>query len=261
MSPTQVAGSRTATADAAGSVRVPAWTRPIPKQLFIHRLFSEIAPRYDWFNRLASFGLDQRWRERAVELSGLATGMRALDVCTGTGDLALLCARSAGADGLDVGIDFTAPMLERAQAKQRRQAASVGWSRADAQRLPFAEGRFDRVVIGFSTRNLADLADGLREMLRVVKPGGALVVLETGRPPAWWLRIGYWVFLHTIAPAIGWLLTGQCWPFTYLARSTKGFLPPTEFVRLLNACGAQASYLPLSGGLASLYIARKSVPG
>ncbi len=128
----------------------------------------------------------------------------------------------------------------------------------DAQQLPFRSGTFDRVFIGFSTRNLSNLREGCCEMLRVLKPGGQLVVLETGYPANPLMRAGYLGFLTTAARGIGWALTGRCWPFTYLAQSVKRFLPPAEVVALLDACGAQARYHPLSWGLASLYVARKA---
>ncbi len=249
------------------------------KRLFIQRLFSTIAARYDWFNRLASCGLDQRWRKILVRTAGLQPGMRILDVCAGTGDLTLLCARQI-AEGFNipgdcglravtsgqmqrplgsttiVGLDMNAQMLAQAQRKQPRNL-SVGWLCGDALALPFAQGSFDRVMIGFSTRNLANLMAGLREMLRVLKPGGELLILETGRPSHPLLRTAYWVFLFTGARLIGWLLTGRCWPFTYLAQSVRQFLTPWQFLDCLGQCQTQARYVALSGGLASLYIATK----
>jgi len=225
--------------------------------MFIHRLFSEIAPRYDWFNRIASMGLDQRWRRQAVAASGASQGMDVLDVCTGTGDLALLCATHTQRDGMVVGVDFNHTMLQAALRKQQAAGLNIHWLLADAQSLPFRSESFDRIFIGFSTRNLSNLAGGLREMCRLLKANGRLIVLETGRPSNRLVRIGHLLFLFTVARVIGWLLTGRLWPFTYLARSVKGFVTPTELVALLNACGTRACYLPLSGGLASLYIAEK----
>jgi len=226
--------------------------------LFIQRLFTTIAPRYDWFNRLASLGLDQRWRKQAVAASGLRESMAVLDVCTGTGDIAGFCTRRTHGDGLVVGLDFNGPMLEGASRKQRAGRWPVSWIQADAQALPFRAGSFDRVFIGFSTRNLSDLQQGVREMLRVLKTNGQLVILETGRPSNPLVRMGYRLFLATVARAIGWLLTGTAWPFTYLARSVKQFLTPMEFVALLTACGSRARYVPLSSGLASRYLATKT---
>ena len=275
---------------APAAVQTPAPTDPQhSKRRFVHQLFTTIAPRYDWFNRLASLNMDRGWRRRAVAESGLAPGMDVLDVCTGTGDLALLCAQRTQGEGLIAGLDFTEPMLKAASRKQQEQPrhlgypagrvgswarwgrgrdvappgrggapqADVHWLRGDAQALPFASGTFDRVFIGFSTRNLSDLKAGIEEMNRVLKPHGKLVILETGRPSNPLVLAGYLLFLATVARLIGLALTGRLWPFTYLARSVKGFLRPSEFVTLITACGLAASYLPLSGGLASLYLATK----
>ena len=242
----------------AGPVTIPLWTRPTPKRLFIHRLFSEIAPRYDWFNRLASCGLDQRWRREALRRGTVERGMRLLDVCTGTGDLALLAAAVQQGQGEVVGLDMNGAMLGAARRKEQRRGRAVTWVRGDAQALPFRDGSFDRVLMGFSTRNLNDLMAGLGEMVRALRPHGRLIILETGRPANPIVRLGYLVFLFTGARAIGFLLTGRWWPFTYLARSVRGFLTPHEVVARLQGLGAQVEYVSLSGGLASLYLATKT---
>ena len=239
----------------------PATTPDPKKRVFVQQLFTTIAPRYDRFNRLASLGLDQRWRVRAIQDSGLRPGMDVLDVCTGTGDLALMCAERLHGDGLVAGVDFNATMLRAAPAKQARARQAVSWLRGDAQALPFQSGRFDRVFIGFSTRNLSDLRLGIAEMARMLRPGGQLVVLETGRPANPIVRAGHRLFLMTAARAIGWALTGHVWPFTYLAKSTRQFLPPSEFAELLAGCGLVPQYRPLSWGLASLFVAMKPVAG
>lgn len=231
---------------------------PADKRPFVQRLFSRIAPRYDWFNRLASFGLDQRWRRAAVAEGGVAAGQRVLDVCAGTGDLAILCARLAGDDGLIAGIDMNREMLSRARQKAQAKRLDIGWLQGDAESLPFSTGSFDRVFIGFSTRNLTDLTAGLREMIRVLRPSGRLVILETGYPSHPLLRFGYQAFLFTVARGIGFILTGKLWPFTYLAKSVRQFLTPQQVIERLTALSTQARYLPLSNGLASLYVATKS---
>lgn len=233
------------------------WATAEPKRTFVRRLFATIAPRYDRFNRLASLGLDQRWRRQAIAASGLAPGMRVLDVCTGTGDLALLCARRLAGAGSVVGVDFTETML-RSAVRKLPVLGGVHWLAGDAQSLPFDDGGFDRVFIGFSTRNLSDLEQGVREMLRVLKAGGQLVILETGRPSNRLVRVGHLLFLGTVARLVGLALTGRLWPFTYLARSVKGFLTPEGVVALLERCGAPARYVPLSWGLASVYLATKA---
>ena len=235
------------------------FTTPQEKRTFVQRLFTNIAPRYDWFNRLASCGLDQHWRRIVVLRGTIQPGQRVLDVCAGTGDLALLCAKRQSGDGVIVGIDMNREMLEGAQRKRRARRLDVTWFQGDAQALPFADRSFDRVTIGFSTRNLSDLAVGLQEMVRVLRPGGQLIILETGYPSNPILRAGYQLFLFTVARAIGFLLTGRTWPFTYLARSVKQFLTPEQFIARLQNAQTTVEYVPLSCGLASLYLATKQI--
>ena len=228
------------------------------KRSFVQRLFTDIAPRYDWFNRLASFGLDQAWRRRALGRGGVDAVRRVLDVCAGTGDLALLCARRRRAAGTGGGMDMNRAMLECARRKQSLHGLEIGWVQGDAESLPFPDGAFDRVVIGFSTRNLSDLTRGLAEMVRVLRPRGRLIILETGYPATRVLRAAYQLFLFTVARTIGFLLTGRAWPFTYLARSVRGFLTPEQMVERLQSLQTQVEYVPLSCGLASLFLATKA---
>lgn len=227
------------------------------KRVFIRRLFTDIAPRYDWFNRLASAGMDQRWRRETIRRGRIGPNHRVLDICAGTGDLTLLCAERLQGQGLAVGLDFTSAMLSSARRKQQARGLSVSWLQGDALSLPFADNSFDRVMIGFSTRNLADVSAGLREMVRVLRSQGQLMILETGYPSNPLLRAGYHTFLLTVARMIGFLLTGRCWPFTYLARSVQQFLTPRAFVERLRGAGTVATYVPLTGGLASLYLGTK----
>ena len=227
---------------------------PEEKRPYVQQLFSRIAPRYDWFNRLVSCGLDQGWRRTVVARAHAASGQTILDVCTGTGDLALLCARQGARV---IGLDMNWDMLVRAQDKARAKRLPIGWVRGDAESLPLANGRVDRVMIGFSTRNLSDLTRGLSEMVRVLRPGGQLLILETGYPSNPVIRFGYQLFLFTVARLVGLLLTGRVWPFTYLARSVKQFLTPAQVVERLQRLETQVEYVPLSHGLASLYIATK----
>lgn len=227
------------------------------KRSFVQRLFTRIAPRYDWFNRLAGCGLDQRWRRETLRRGEIAGGQRVLDVCCGTGDLAILCATRQQGDGLVLGIDMNRAMLTHAQRKQRASNLAIRWGEADAQALPFPDRTFDRVTIGFSTRNLSDLMTGLREMVRVLRPNGRLLILETGRPANPVIRWGYFLFLATVARVIGFALTGEVWPFSYLARSVKAFLTPAQMVERLQSLQTTVQYVPLSHGLASLYVAVK----
>ena len=249
-------------------------TETATKRFFVQRLFSDIASRYDWFNRLASCGLDQRWRREAMALGEVQSGQRILDVCAGTGDLALMCATRqqpvahrarhsaatsmvAASGGIVVGIDMNRNMLAQAQHKQDARRLQIEWLQGDAEALPFVDGAFDRVLVGFSTRNLSNLTAGLREMVRVLRPGGRLIILETGYPANPLMRFGYQAFLLTGVRVIGWALTGRAWPFTYLARSVQAFLTPQQFVERLQGVAAHARYVPLFAGLASVYLATK----
>ncbi len=225
----------------------------VQKRSFIQQLFTQLAPRYDWFNRLVSGGLDQRWRRIALQRGEVLSTHRVLDVCTGTGDLAILCHARQRGQGLVVGADMTPAMLLRAKQKQ----PSIAWLQADALSLPFASASFDRVTIGFSTRNLSDLMAGLRELVRVLKPGGRLIILETGRPANPLVRAGYFLFLFTVARVIGLVLTGRLWPFTYLAESVRHFRTPAQLIEDLQCARTTVEYVPLAGGLASLFVAAK----
>ena len=233
------------------------------KRQFVTRLFTTIANRYDLFNRLTSMTFDRTWRALAVRMSRLEPGVRVLDLCTGTGDLALACAEElralGGSGGRVVGADLCAPMLAIARRKAERRRAAVDWCFGDALALPFRDGAFGRVLIGFSTRNLVNLPLGLREMHRVLGPRGRLVILETGKPKARWFRVLYFLYLRTVVVAIGWLLFFKAWPFTYLQRSVARFWEPHEFVRALRDVGFRGvSYRGLGGGIAALYVADKA---
>lgn len=231
------------------------------KTSYIRALFDALSPRYDRFNRLASLGLDQRWRRRAIAAAMLRPGGRVLDLGAGTGDLALLAAAVVAPTGLVEALDVSAPMLQRACAKAARVPA--GWHvravQARAEALPAADDTYDAVVSGFVMRNVSDLDRTLAESHRVLRPGGRLAILEFGRPRAALLRWGHALWLGVGTLAIGWLVTGVRGPFTYLRRSIAGFLRPEQFVAQLRAAGfAEADAAPLLGGAVMLYRGVKS---
>ncbi|OGX40088.1 MAG: hypothetical protein A3C53_07110 [Omnitrophica WOR_2 bacterium RIFCSPHIGHO2_02_FULL_68_15] len=219
-------------------------------------LFDALSPRYDLFNRLASLGLDQRWRRRAIAAAGLKPGARVLDLGAGTGDLALMAAAAVAPTGVVEALDLSAPMLQRARAKAARVPA--GWHvravQAQAERLPAADRTYEAVVSGFVMRNVSDLGRTLSESHRVLRPGGRLAILEFGRPRAALLRWGHLLWLGVGTLAIGWLVTGLRGPFTYLRRSIAGFLPPEQFLARLREHGfAEVAAVPLLGGAVILY--------
>ncbi len=227
------------------------------KEPLVRRLFDLITPRYDLFNRVASFGLDQGWRARTIESLRLVPGMRVLDLASGTGDLAALAATHLAPLGTVVACDLSHPMLAQAQRKLSRQPAAywhVQYTQARAEGLPFADSSFDAATMGFALRNVSDLEAVFQELFRILKPGGHLALLEFGRPRNPVMRAGHLLWLSTAIPLIGLLTTGALWPFLYLRRSILRFMPPEEVVRHLGAAGfTQALANPLTGGAVLIY--------
>jgi demethylmenaquinone methyltransferase/2-methoxy-6-polyprenyl-1,4-benzoquinol methylase len=194
-------------------------------------MFGRIALRYDLMNTVMTLGQDARWRRAVADaLDGLAEDARILDVGTGTVRLAqAVSERHPGAQV--VGADFTLPMLRRAPPELGRTAA-------DALKLPFRDGQFDAVISGFLVRNLADLERGLAEQVRVLRPGGALAILETTPGPSRWpLSTLYRLYFRQVVPLIGRLIAGDAAAYTYLPESTLRFTEPDRLADLLRRYG------------------------
>ncbi len=186
----------------------------------VNDLFSQIAPRYDLINDLQSFGLHRAWKRRLVKMANVKAGERALDVCCGTGDIAFALSRS----GAEVtAVDFSEPMLDVARQRLARSPQSAirnpQFLHGDAQRLDFPENTFDMVTVGYGLRNLASWETGLREMHRVVKPGGRLLVLDFGKPDnaAW--RVIYLGYLRFLVPVFGRIFCGDAATHAYILES------------------------------------------
>jgi demethylmenaquinone methyltransferase/2-methoxy-6-polyprenyl-1,4-benzoquinol methylase len=212
----------------------------------VRRMFDRIAPVYDAMNRVMTAGLDQHWRRKTVG-EAVQPGDRVLDACCGTGDLAV-AARAAGA-GRVVGVDFSERMLERA----RRKAPELEWVQADVLTLPFEDASFDSVVVGFGVRNVEDLEAGLRELRRVLRPGGRLGILEITRPRGL-LAPFYRLWFDRIVPLLGRLLPGGA-AYTYLPASVRRFPGPEELAELLGACGFERVQFRLfAGGIVALHV-------
>lgn len=212
----------------------------------VQRMFDRIAPVYDAMNRVMTGGLDQRWR-RATVREAVRPGERVLDACCGTGDLAI-AARKAGA-GEVIGVDFSERMLERA----RRKAPEVEWIQADVLALPFGEASFDAAVVGFGVRNVEDLAAGLKEFRRVLRPGGRLGILEITKPRGP-LAIFYKLWFDRIVPLLGRVLPGGA-AYTYLPASVRRFPGPEELADLLRTCGFEnVRFRRFAGGIVALHV-------
>lgn len=219
------------------------------KARLVQRMFNQIVPRYDLMNRLMTGGLDRRWRALAAA-AALPAGRRVLDVATGTGDLALDLAR-AGARQV-VGADFAAAMLA---AAKRKVGAGIPLVLADAQRLPFGDATFDAVTNAFLLRNLSDLDLGLREMRRVLRPGGRLVCLEITRPAPGPFASLFALYFYRLVPILGGLLTGERQAYRYLPNSLTTFPRAPELASRIRDAGFSAvTYQTLAFGTVALHV-------
>jgi demethylmenaquinone methyltransferase/2-methoxy-6-polyprenyl-1,4-benzoquinol methylase len=216
----------------------------------VRAMFDRIARVYDLMNSVMTAGLHHRWRERAADLAVLQPGGRALDVASGTGDLAIELARRVGPSGTVVGSDFSEPMLEVA----RRKSAAVRWEWANALELPYPDDEFDAATVGFGARNFSDLDRGLAEMARVVRPGGRVVVLEITvprRPP---LSTFFSIWFDRVVPALG-RLAGDPDAYAYLPSSVKRFPGPEALAARMHAAGLDdVRWILTAGGIIALHV-------
>jgi demethylmenaquinone methyltransferase/2-methoxy-6-polyprenyl-1,4-benzoquinol methylase len=216
----------------------------------VRTMFDRIAPVYDVMNRLMTAGLDQRWR-RLTARSAVRPGDDVLDACCGTGDLAL-ADLEVGA-GRVVGLDFSERMLERA----RRKSPAVEWVQGDMLALPYEDGSFDAVTVGFGVRNVEDLEAGLRELRRVLRPGGRIGVLEITRPRGL-LRPFFRLWFDVLVPLAGKVLPGGK-AYTYLPASVRRFPGPDDLAAVIERAGfGGVAYRRLGGGIVALHTAEAS---
>jgi demethylmenaquinone methyltransferase / 2-methoxy-6-polyprenyl-1,4-benzoquinol methylase len=225
----------------------------------VRDMFTSIAPRYDLLNHLLSFSVDRWWWWRTARSFASTLKRRdamVLDLCCGTGEMTSAMLRQAGDSGARIlGVDFSHAMLQRANEKSAGKP--LLWAEADALRLPFADEQIDLITAAFGFRNLADYDAGLREMVRLLRPGGECGILDFGEPRG---LVGkfYRIYFKHVLPAVGTVISGVKGPYVYLPASVERFPAPVEMLQRMRRAGfREASWTPYTFGIAGLYRGKK----
>lgn len=230
-------------------------TKPSPNPEIIRKMFSQVAANYDRANSVLSMGIHHLWRRKLVRWSGAQAGQSVLDCATGTGDLAIEFKKAVGSKGRVVGTDFCAEMLIPAPGKAAAKHLDIQFEQADVTHLQFADRSFDICSISFGIRNVSDPVQALREMARVTKPGGSVMILEFGqvRAPLWGPIYNF--YSEKILPKLGGLVTGQGAAYEYLQKSSAAFPCRDQFLQLMQDANgfSELKYIGLSGGIAYIY--------
>jgi demethylmenaquinone methyltransferase/2-methoxy-6-polyprenyl-1,4-benzoquinol methylase len=228
----------------------------------VRDMFTSIAPRYDLLNHVLSCNVDRMWWRRTARTFRHILGRadsRVLDLCCGTGDMTFALRREAGKSPARIlGADFSHAMLQRAAAKSLAAQSVLDWIEADALNLPFPSAHFDLVISAFGFRNLADYDAGLREIIRVLRPGGECGILDFGEPQG---PLGslYRIYFKQVLPRIGTIISGVSGPYAYLPASVERFPSPPQMLERMKAAGfGEASWTPYTFGIAGLYRAKKA---
>ncbi|MCE2431561.1 MAG: bifunctional demethylmenaquinone methyltransferase/2-methoxy-6-polyprenyl-1,4-benzoquinol methylase UbiE [Candidatus Latescibacteria bacterium] len=232
--------------------------KPEAKRAFVRQMFDGIARRYDLLNHLLSMGIDIVWRKKTIDQLQPGPNWRILDLATGTGDLGFECGKRAG-DIQVIGVDPSMPMLREGEKKNASRANPVAFLCGEGECLPFGEGTFDGVTIGFGIRNVAELETALSEMCRVLKVGGRVAVLEFSRPRTPVFRGLYNFYFQRILPRIGHMVSRDPNAYRYLYESVMRFPEGADFCRRLSDAGfVDIQAVRLSFGIATIYLASKS---
>ncbi len=223
-------------------------------------MFDNIAHSYDRLNHLLSFGIDILWRKKAIRMLRKRNPKNLLDVATGTGDFALEAARMGVKAASIVGVDISNGMLEIGRQKVSRKQLSelIDLRYGDSEHLPFDTNSFDVSTCAFGVRNFENLATGLSEILRVLRPGGAVYILEFSKPTAFPFKQAYWFYFKAILPLVGKLVSKDNRAYTYLPESVAAFPQGEGFLSIMSECGyTNLTRTPLTGGIATIYVGEK----
>jgi demethylmenaquinone methyltransferase/2-methoxy-6-polyprenyl-1,4-benzoquinol methylase len=222
--------------------------------------FNTVARKYDLMNTLLSFGIHHLWKRVAVKMLKLHAGDWVIDVCGGTGDLSILAAHAVGSSGRIIIYDINRAMLEMGRPKVAKSARArrITYVQGNAEQISFADQRFDAAMVGFGIRNLTHMNEGLKEIHRVLKPGGKLMCLEFSKPTAPLFRWLYDMYSFHIMPYLGGLIVGSKEAYTYLPESIRLFSLPDELSTILENSGfSQVTYRKLTNGIAVIHLAKK----
>lgn len=221
----------------------------------VRSMFASISDQYDRVNSVLSFGIHHYWRHVTVKESQAKQGDSVLDCATGTGDLAIAFKKKVGPSGYVLGTDFCKEMLETAPEKAKKKDLAIDFEVADAMDLPYEDNRFDIASIAFGIRNVDDPVQCLREMGRVVRPGGRVVVLEFGQPEGL-LKAPYQFYSNVVMPAVGGMISGNRKAYVYLPETSAAFPAGGKFIELMNEAGVFVKKLahPLTGSIAYVYV-------
>ncbi len=221
---------------------------------YVREMFARIAPRYDAANRILTGGMDERWRQRAIALLRPGRGATVIDLCCGTGDIAFHLLRSDRSLRV-VGVDFCEPMLRRAKERALREARGpVEFVEADVMALPFSAASFDGATMGFSLRNVVDIAATLREIGRVLRAGARFVNLDVSKPRPGLLKLGFDFYFYRAVPLLGALVGGSRAAYTYLPNSLTNHPDARTLVELFGQAGFKdTGYVPLMGGTIAIH--------
>ncbi len=226
-----------------------------PEAEKVRTMFSQIAGRYDLANNILSGGIHHLWRTKVVDWSGAKPGDKILDCATGTGDLAIQFKSTVGPTGNVIGTDFCAEMMIPAPNKAERRGLDIKFEQADVMALPYADASFDISSISFGIRNVSDARKGLSELARVVKPGGAVMILEFGQPEVPGIAQAYKVYSEKVLPTLGGWITGQRSAYQYLQDSSSQFPCREDFVAMMRSTDRFSSieFIPVTFGVAYIY--------